>query len=170
MVEHLCPECDCSSYRWSPVACNEDGWEFTCGHDHKPGEPAGYCPGLDWRHLKDKVQDILLHLSGQLGGAPFLHVSSGTDGAILVEMVAKRCHEDGQRDQWTIIFRIFEALLSEREDGRSHGKYWQRVGDGVRSGDDIRDRCSCGALATSWKIGLLGAVGSCSDCHGWPAK
>ena len=127
---------------------NEEGWKcVSCGN--RPGEPAGYCPQLDQVEIESKVYGILLDLHEH----EMFYVSNGMGGMALAKAIAERCKELGRFDQYTIISLIFQA------DRERHAEYWQKIGDGVRSGNDTRDRCACGKLATAY----IGKQDYCSE-------
>lgn len=132
---------------------NEEGWRC-CSCAYRPGEPQGFSPELDRSHTYQKVMGILLDLHN----GDFVHVSNGTHGECLQEMVTERCRREGIYDQYSITLFLLEALTA------SHQKYWKEVSDGVIAGKDPRRRCPCGALATSftWKDGV--PVDRCSPC------
>jgi hypothetical protein len=130
-----CEKCNQSDYWFFDKATNEDGWR--CGEcQHKPGEPAGFCPQLDRDEIGAKVDCLLrdLHDNG------FLHVSNGSCGEGLVAHVAGECRTLGKFDQYTICQLLFAA-------NESHGQYWQKVSYGVLTGNDTRNRCPCGAIS-----------------------
>lgn len=125
-------------YRWDP-AVNEEGW--VCIYcDHKPGEPPGFDPARDRDDIERKCDDILhhLHMQGWFGS-----MSSATGEGMVCHAV-DRCRETGCYDQHSIV-----AFLVGGHEG-SHAAYWRRIAEGVLSGNDKRERCPCGALATSY--------------------
>ena len=128
-------------YYWYPKeggSPNEQGWRcVVC--DERPGEPPGFSPHLDREETYRKVSGILMDLCDD----GFIYVSSGTAGDGMTVHVAEKCHETGVYDQYTII-----RLLMESCDG--HADYWKRISEGVISGNDIRERCFCGALSVWW--------------------
>jgi hypothetical protein len=137
-------------WAWT-AAVNETGWScLECAE--QPGEPPGFCPELDRSHTTDKVESILMDLHE----SNLFNVSNGSEGERITETVAERCHELGRYDQNTIIAEIL-ALRP------SHAEYWKRIGDGVVAGNDPRDRCHCGALATCSTSSKDGWVRTCRD-------
>lgn len=131
-----CTKCGNEIYWYT--ATNERGWRC-CSCGHQPGEPPGYDPQRDRDDINGKVHS-LIH---DLYNAGFVHVSNGSAGDGLAAVIADQCMELEMYDQTTICRLIFEA-------NRGHAEYWKRISDGVRSGNDPRDRCKCGALATGW--------------------
>lgn len=130
-------------------ATNEEGWK--CLDCPEPlGEPEGYSPQLDRSHIYDKVNGLLL----ELHESKFIHVSNGTGGDVLTEAVVKECQRSGLYDQVSIM----QYILALGEEG--HAAYWKEIGDGIIAGNDPRDRCGCGQLATS----SCGKQKSCSKC------
>lgn len=143
-------DCKHESFGYWP-AVNESGWNcFDCGV-LLPGEPNGYRPDLDRSHIAEKVSGLLFELSE----SNWIHVSNGTGGEILSSMVAEKCRQTGFYDQSAIVRYIMET-------DTSHSDYWKKIGDGVVSGNDPRDRCKCGKLATTYSD----AGNSCSECYG----
>lgn len=140
---------------WKLNDCNETGWHCL-GCDHKPGEPPGYSPHLDRSHTDEKIASILMSLHMQ----DFVYVSNGTEGADIEVEVARRCHRDAAFDQLSIIGFIVDELGR----GGKHAAYWREIGEGVISGNDKRNRCACGALATCASCSADGWVHRCSAC------
>ena len=136
-VAHRQATCEHHGLFWY-LATNEDGWRCVdC--DWRPGDPAGFSPQHDRSHLIVKVRNILhdLHEAG------FIYVSNGSHGEHIAATVATICDRLQLFDQYGIISRILLHLSSD------HSAYWRRISEGVLTGDDKRDRCPCGALATS---------------------
>jgi hypothetical protein len=132
-------DCTHESFGYFP-AVNEEGWKcFNCG-SLLPGEPDGYRPDLDRSHTDAKVYGLL----NDLHENKFIYVSNGAGGDILTNEVVKQCQRSGLYDQISIIQYIL--ALGESE----HAAYWKEIGDGVVNGNDKRERCHCGKLATSF--------------------
>ncbi len=128
---------DCEhEYHWYP-APNENGWKC-CLCDYQPGEPTGFSPQLDRDLIQTKVFGILQDLSM----ANIVYVSNSSHGDSLVGIVAKRCRTEDTYDQYSIALWLLEAMTE------SHAVYWKKIGEGVVTGKDPRERCHCGALAT----------------------
>lgn len=146
--------CTCatpSDYTWHKAPANEDGWHcLDCG-SLAAGEPPGYRPDLDASHLGCKVESILMDLHDE----DLVYVSNSTDGECLVGMVAKDCGRSGHRDQYSIVASILGHM------NRTHADYWKERGDAIRAGEDKRERCECGKLASSYGGGH---PPRCSDC------
>lgn len=129
---------------------NEAGWKcLDC--EIKPGEPEGYSPGLDRSHTYDKVYRIL----DDLHNSNLVYCSNGTGADVLCEIVVTHCKRTGLYDQ----ISIMQYILALGFNG--HAAYWKTVGDGIVSGNDPRDRCTCGKLATTYQ----GDKKSCSECE-----
>ncbi len=124
---------------WFPAlgACNERGWKCACGH--LPGEPPGYSPQLDAARLRTKIWCIL----HEVADAHIVYVSNSDEGEGITDEVARTVEASGNRDQYSIVLAILQAMTP------SHAAYWREVGDGVRAGKDERNRCACGQLSTS---------------------
>ncbi len=149
-----CEKCKSSDdFRWVPHP-NEDGWVCSCGQ--APGEPPGFCPQLDRDDTAGKINDLLMHLSGELGGPAFISISNGSHGDLLVHDVSKGCESEQRFDQYFIL-----CHLIGHETAR-HSDFWKRIADGVVSGADPRDRCACGQLATTWSSERAAECRSCS--------
>jgi hypothetical protein len=131
--------CQHESFGYFP-AINEAGWRCLDGDHLMPGDPNGYRPDLDRSHTEDKVYGMM----NDLHEGRFIYISNGTGGDICTGEVAKRCRETGLYDQISIIRFILEIAES------GHAAYWKTIGDGIVSGNDPRDRCHCGKLATSY--------------------
>lgn len=132
-------DCSHAEFGYFP-AVNEQGWKcFNCG-SLLPGEPDGYRPDLDRDRVKDKVYGLM----NDLHENKFIYISNGTGGDILVEQVAAHCKRAGLYDQ----ISIMQYILALGEEG--HAKFWKEIGDGIVSGNDPRDRCHCGKLATTY--------------------
>lgn len=129
----------CNGEHWFTYrpAINEEGWHCALC-DHRPGEPPGYAPELDRDAIHRKVYALLTHLHEQR----LVYVSNGTEGDGIIAAVADRCVAAGRYDQGTILLFLLEAMTP---DGAA---YWQRIGDGIRAGNDPRERCPCGKLST----------------------
>ncbi len=123
-------------------AVNEDGWQC-CYCKHKPGEPAGYSPQIDRELLYIKVDGLLRDLV--MHG--FVHVSNGSAGDSIAHHVAQQMRSAGTFDQYSIVAALVVLMNGGPSDEYGHAAYWKRVGEGVISGHDIRDRCHCGALS-----------------------
>lgn len=129
-------DCKHETYYWT-LATNENGWACSnCGW--KPGEPEGFSPQIDRSHISSKVECILLDMHAQ----NFVRVGYGSEGEWLANDVAARCKRIGLYDQYTIVREIMFSL------GNSHAKYWKDVSNGIIAGNDPRNRCQCGKLAT----------------------
>jgi len=137
-----CPACGDQLF-WYP-AINEQGWKC-CSCGHQPGEPAGYSPHLDKACIQSKVYALLMDVSD----SKLIYISNGSHGDGMTSLVASRCVELDRYDQTTILRLIFET-------DASHCDYWHKVGSGVREGQDPRERCPGGRLATcySWRDGV----------------
>lgn len=123
-------------YYWF-ACCNEDGWRCVdCGDN--PGEPEGFSPKLDRELIEIKVYCLL----NDLADNQLVSVSNATAADYLTADVADQCRKLGRYDQQTILKLIIEA------DAGSHAKFWQEISEGILSGNDKRDRCHCGKLAT----------------------
>lgn len=85
-----------------------------------------------------------------------MSVSNGSEGDTITFNVACHCARTGRYDQYFIL----KAFLNHLEPG--HSDFWKDVGDGVRAGKDVRDRCRCGALATQWNSSNGASCGDCS--------
>ena len=70
--------------------------------------------------------------------------------------VATECQEKHRYDQLFIFSQILDAVGAQ-----SHSDFWKKINDGVAAGEDPRDRCACGKLATSWSNT---GPARCSDC------
>lgn len=139
-----CSACETTeNFRYGPRAANEDGW--ICGCGEKPGEPPGYCPELDRANTTDKVSDLLHHLAGEWADAEYVCVSNGSHGAGIVEAVTAECQKQHRYDQLFILVQILDV-----NGASAHSDFWKKVNDGIVAGEDPRDRCACGKLATSW--------------------
>lgn len=121
-------------------AINENGWKCFDGDHLLPGEPDGYRPDLDRSHTEDKVYGIM----NDLHQGSFVYISNNEMGEFVTREVIQRCRDTGLYDQ----ISIMQFVLEFAEDG--HAKFWKKIGDGVVSGNDPRDRCHCGKLATSY--------------------
>lgn len=151
-----CAKCNGKEFRWRSSPCNEDGWEC-CSCNNKPGEPSGFCPQLDRELVAVKIHDLLLALSGHLGGTEFIYVSNGSMGEVVVASVAAACRATSFYDQGYILTRILVAL------GEANGSdYWQRISKGILAGKDPRERCPCGRLANLFSNQH---EPRCSGCH-----
>jgi hypothetical protein len=134
-------------------ACtNEDGWKC-CACDEKPGEPPGFSPELDRKYIARKVFGLL----DDLHNHDLVHVSNGCGGDSIVAAVSERCRREGVYDQQSILAFILG------EDGGSHARYWKEISDGIIAGQDPRDRCHCGALATCSRSTGSGWIRTCSE-------
>ena len=133
-------ECDHELFYYPET--NEAGWRC-CHCDHKPGEPPGFSPQLDREQIDTKVGSILLDLHN----GNFVHVSNGTGGEVLTEMVAERCKAEGRYDQYSIALFILEAMTAR------HAAYWREISDGIIAGKDPRPRCDCGKLPSIYTDG-----------------
>jgi hypothetical protein len=143
--------CDHNGHIYYYPADNEQGWKCSrCGW--KPGEPEGYSPQHDRALIEIKVWGIL----NDLFDSSLIYVSNGTAAAGLVSSIADRCREIGQYDQTTICRLIFEA-------DAGHEKYWKELSDSIIAGNDTRDRCACGKLATWFNSGRQWCSGACRD-------
>lgn len=142
--------CEHSHMMWNLSPATETGWQCaSCAH--KPGEPPGFSPEADRKHTRLKVEAALMSLHD----CSLVYVSNGEHGDWTVTRVAKRCAELDAYDQLTIVRLICEAL----DD--THAAYWRKIATGVLTGNDKRDRCHCGALATAWKVGPV-STATCS--------
>lgn len=144
---------------WYLAPATETGWKC-CGCDYQPGEPPGYDAHRDRAEIWTKVWCIL----NDLHDREVVYVSNGTGGDAIVTAAAGVCKERGLYDQYSIVATILECM------NETHGGYWQRVGDGVRSGNDPRARCACGALATvsiGTKDGWLRRCRNCDRDSAW---
>jgi hypothetical protein len=129
-------QCAEHNYHYYP-SVNEDGWRCVdC--DYKPGEPAGYSPETDRREIWTKVYGILMDACD----AKLIHISNGSGADALASIVAKRCETEGRYDQYSILSYALAELTPE------HAEYWENISSGVLWGNDPRDRCHCGQLAT----------------------
>jgi len=139
-------ECKHKSVGYWPES-NEEGWKcLDC--NQKLGEPAGYSPQLDRSHTYDKVFGIL----DEMHNAHFVYCSNGTGADILTQDVVNQCERTGLYDQVSIMQYILVLGFG------THAQFWKEIGDGVVSGNDLRARCHCGQLATSF-----GRVNTCSE-------
>lgn len=129
-------KCDGEEFAWR-LATNEDGWHCASCGGLIPGEPNGFRPDLDRKETAVKAYMVCMVLHE----ADLLYFSNSDHGNSCVDWVAKRCHELGMFDQYTMI-RLFVESLG------THADYWQKIGEGVMSGNDKRARCGCGKLAT----------------------
>lgn len=121
-------------------AVNEEGWKCFHCNSLMPGEPDGYRPDLDRERIEDKVYGLM----NDLHENKFIYISNGSGGDIIVGEVSAKCKASGLYDQISIIKYILEV----GEEG--HADYWKDIGDGIVSGNDPRERCHCGKLATSF--------------------
>lgn len=139
---------------WQLAPCNEDGW--TCGGcaNKLPGEPPGFSPQLDRSNIEDKVGAILMELHEN----KLIYVSNSSEGDSIAGTVAVRCRDTFRFDQYSIISFIMDYLSS-------HGDYWMKLSEGVMSGNDKRDRCKCGKLATSYVGSKDGWTHYCNECY-----
>lgn len=139
-------------YHWFLSACNETGWKcVSC--DDKPGEPEGFSPQLDRSHTYHKVGGILNDLHDQ----EFVHVSNGTGGDQITELVAAKCHETGRFDQDSILLFLMQQM------NHGNGKYWKEVSESIIAGRDNRERCQCGRLARIFTSDEFGKHHYCSS-------
>lgn len=143
------------NWTWDLQDCNESGWRCAdC--DHQPGEPAGYSPQLDRSELETKVYEVQATIHEEKLG----RFSSGTEGMGCTSAVVAKCRATERFDQWSIAYFVFEYLLQG-----THADYWRDLGRAIVAGQDSRERCSCGALATSF-LGVgktrLAQCGPCS--------
>lgn len=130
----------CSEFRWE-MCVNENGWKcMQCGEPSTACDPPGFDPFLDKNNIQGKVMDILDFLHE----AKIIHISNGTGGDIMTEMVVNRCRNENRFDQSNIARFVMELEHPGQQD------YWRKIGMGVRDGRDPRDRCECGQLATMW--------------------
>jgi hypothetical protein len=144
-------ECTHENFGYFP-AINEAGWKCFGCKKKLPGEPDGYRPDLDRSHLQDNVYGLM----NDLHEHDFIWVSNSEYGEHILSEVMTRCREAGLYDQITIMHYILEA------NAGTHAEFWKEIGDGVVSGNDPRDRCDCGKLATTYTSNGK----SCSE-HGW---
>jgi hypothetical protein len=137
--------CTCGGQLFYYAAINEDGWKCSaCGT--QPGEPKGFSPALDRALIKTKVSGIL----HDVAGAKLIHVSNGSAGDSIEACVAAECQRLGRYDQGTILMLIVEGWA------KGHADYWQPIADGIIAGNDPRDRCAGGRLATMYRGGTKG--------------
>lgn len=159
--------CACPEPEWVWVidddhraVCREAGWQCFCG-GKPPGDPAGYSPWLDRSEIRTKVSVVLMvmHASG------LIYMSNNDHGDNVIAHVAHHCQESGCFDQYTIIAEIM------RQINATHAKRWKEIGSGVITGNDPRERCHCGKLATSFTVGVTVGVkgGKCSEHWDWSA-
>jgi hypothetical protein len=141
--------CDKCDYHYYPNP-NEAGWQCpACGH--RPGEPPGFSPELDRKLIEIKAGGLLMELTM----AELIYVSNGSSGELLTARVADRCVRENRYDQYSILLYLLEITTE------SHAEYWQEISENILKETDIRDRCHCGKLATSW----TGDKGYCSMEH-----
>ena len=150
-----CPKCgNTGIWNYDPtVGPNENGWACICG-EWRPGEPEGFCPDLDVIEFEQKVGCILqfLNLEGML------YVSNSDEGDCLVECAVARLEHWNRRDCYSVIEALYQLQAG-------HWEYWQKIGDGVRSGEDPRVRCPCGNLSNCSSLNGDGTWSySCKDC------
>lgn len=141
-------DCKHETFGYFP-AINEEGWKCLDGDHLLPGEPDGYRPDLDRSHTEDKVYGIM----NDLHEGQFIHISNGSHGDFITSQVVQRCKDTELYDQVSIMQFVIEVA----EDG--HAQFWKKIGDGVMSGNDPRDRCRCGKLATVYS----GTGNHCSE-------
>lgn len=149
-------KCKCGSteFRWVLASCNEDGW-LCLECEAKPGEPPGFCPQLDRQDTAGKVFDIL----NQLHDLNFTYVSNGSMGDGMVGRVVYTCRKSGVYDQESIVVRLLRAGAGH------HAAFWKKISLGVIRGQDERNRCACGKLATrSHYPGDGTTKHTCGDC------
>lgn len=141
---------DCHHDYYFYPSTNEDGWKCAnCGD--RPGEPAGFSPALDRLLIDIKVGGLLNDLCDH----DFIHVSNGTGGDILTDIITKRCVAENLFDQYSILMFILES------ETPSHAKYWADVSESILAGRDKRDRCACGKL-----VAIIGTGKWCSfECQ-----
>lgn len=142
---------DCKHEYYYYPHINEEGWKCVSCED-KPGEPAGFSPQLDREEIEIKVGGIL----NDMDAASLIHISNGSYGDVLQGHVADRCRKEERYDQYSIVLFIMEV------EAPSHAKFWKGISDGIVTGNDPRDRCHCGQLATSWQGDNKFCSGECS--------
>lgn len=98
---------------WRLDACSEEGWHCSCG------APLGFRPDLDRERVEEKVDSVLL----MAHETDFLHVSNGTEGAIITANVAQRCRQENRFDQLSIL----RFILDDPNIGlESHAAFWRK--------------------------------------------
>jgi len=143
--------CQHLNMTWNLAPATETGWECAwCSH--KPGEPPGFDPTADRQHTRRKVETVLMSLHD----SEVVYVSNGEQGDWIVTHVAKRCAELDAYDQLTVVRLICETMSD------THADYWRKIANGVLTGNDTRDRCHCGALATCWEVGYRSKTATCT--------
>ena len=85
-------------------------------------------------------------------------MSNSTHGEGLTDDIVTAVAATGNFDQYTILAAILNAMAPH------HAAYWRKIGDGVRSGNDPRRRCACGALACVYSGAISGAIATCGTC------
>ena len=151
-----CEKCGECLWDYNPTKLNEEGWScVNCGF--VPGEPPGFCPQLDMEELPQKIEAILLFLTGDTGPSRLVHVSNSSHGESIICSVYEWCCNSGRRDAKSIIHVIF--------DDCGHSEYWAKIRDGVLSGNDVRDRCRCGALSTCTRMAKGKTEHICNTCE-----
>jgi hypothetical protein len=147
-------KCKEHDYHWYSDGCNEAGWKCTAC-DHQPGEPPGFSPQLDRERIFWKVGAVLHDMTD----ADLISVSNGSEGDCLTAQIADRCVAENLFDQYSI------QLFLLREMTPSHAEYWKEIGEGILTGNDPRDRCHCGKLATGHQFDANGKASYCSFEH-----
>lgn len=137
---------------WRVTDCTEDGWRCSDCGERVPGEPPGYNAFLDKELIGTKVASILQDMHD----FSLVYVSNSEQGEYIVATVAEECTRLDIYDQVTIVRLIAATIGSD---------YWAKIGQGIRAGQDPRNRCACGALS-SISFGRDGGwVYSCSPCY-----
>ena len=143
--------CEHKRFIWIPTGPNERGWKCdSC--DFKPGEPPGYDPQRDRSDIREKVHAVLF----QLHLTDIVYVSNSDHGEWLAAEVATRCVREDTFDQLSIVRFLCEAL----DDDGKHSAHWRDQAQGILAGNDPRERCACGALAT---VFVVGGEKTCSE-------
>ena len=140
-------------YHWVSQDCNEYGWH--CLHCQEPftGEPPGYSAEFDRDKIISKVESVIWDLVD----ANFLYFSNSSQLNFVIDQVASWCRRKEKFDQYSIIRRVFKEL--------DHSEYWRDIGRGVRGGNDPRERCTCGNLATIYTSNADGSKNYCESCY-----
>lgn len=146
-------ECPKPCWIWRLASCNESGWTCTICNMKAPGDPPGYRPDLDRKEVKEKVRAVLMTMHE----TDLIYVSNSDHGEGIIGSVARACIKAGMFAQSSIIHRII--------GGMDDGKSWKEQASRIEAGNDSRERCHCGALATSFRVQGSGkpSIGTCSE-------
>lgn len=144
---------------------NERGWVCVECDEQTVGEPPGFSPFLDRELIDRKAENLAQHLvTAGLISLPemwYLELCGG--------YVAEKCNDIKTYDSYTVMQFVLECWANydflahhgaEHCQGTGgHAAFWKNISDGVLAGNDPRDRCECGELAT-----VYGDKNQCGAC------